>query len=141
MRASEERPVVPNSEDGRSARKKRARRTATKARYNRARPAAQAYRAPAAAKRCAVKQAPARVVASASRYFGLSRKLMSVDPRAIKRRNIADAPVEWRLRPRLGAGEPDDLLDRQLAVGWEEMRHSTCADGLKLCPCDFAKFA
>src|SRR5271167_4063315 len=57
-------------------------------------------------------------------------------PRAIKRRNIADAPVEWRPRPRLGAGEPDDLLDRQLAVGWEEMRHSASAVDLKLCPCD-----
>ena len=57
-------------------------------------------------------------------------------PRAIKRRNIADAPVERRIRSRLGAGEPDDLLDRQLAVGWEEMRHSACAVDLKLCPCD-----
>jgi hypothetical protein len=52
-------------------------------------------------------------------------------PRAIKRRDIADAPVERRMRPRLGAGELDDFLDRQLAVGWEEIRHSTSAEDLK----------
>ena len=44
-------------------------------------------------------------------------------PRPIKRRNVADAPVERRAGPRLGAGERDDLSDRQLAVGWKEIRH------------------
>ena len=44
-------------------------------------------------------------------------------PSSIERRNVTNAPIERRVRPRRGAGELGDLFDRQRVVGGEEIRH------------------
>ena len=52
--------------------------------------------------------------------------------RIVEKRDVGRArAIERRIRPRLGAGELDDLLDRQIAVGWEEIRHSTSAEDME----------
>ena len=74
------RPLVPNSDDGRSKLPKSLRVTATKAGYGCGVSSTTRLRGADSRKRGAIKQAPARVVTSSPAYFEFSRKLTSEAP-------------------------------------------------------------
>src|SRR6185312_2561064 len=43
----------------------------------------------------------------------------------VKRRNVADAPVQRRVSSRLGAREAGDVVDRQFTAWRKEIRHGS----------------